>query len=140
MENQLGEILGFQREPTGPLEVAQIIENGILQSSIGRFTNSFELTDKEVSSVLGVSVRSISRYRKEPKKKLTVTVGDRLYRAVHLFEFASTVVGGEDSALEWLRTPKIGLNNRIPLELMATEIGAKEVENLLGRIEYGVIA
>jgi uncharacterized protein (DUF2384 family) len=33
---------------------------------------------------------------------------------------------------------QVGLNNAVPLEFAKTEIGAGEVENLLGRIEYGV--
>ena len=32
----------------------------------------------------------------------------------------------------------VGLGGAIPLEYAETEVGAREVENLLGRIEYGV--
>jgi uncharacterized protein (DUF2384 family) len=31
-----------------------------------------------------------------------------------------------------------GLGGAVPLDFAKTEIGAREVENLLGRIEYGV--
>ena len=44
------------------------------------------------------------------------------------------------AAREWLQKPQIGLNNQIPLQLMRTELGSGEVEDLLGRIEYGVLS
>ena len=48
----------------------------------------------------------------------------------------------EDSerAHRWLKEPQRGLGNRTPLSLLGTEAGAREVEDLLGRIEYGVFS
>ncbi|MDQ3459226.1 MAG: MbcA/ParS/Xre antitoxin family protein [Deinococcota bacterium] len=43
-----------------------------------------------------------------------------------------------ESAADWLRSENLSLGGRTPLEYADTEIGAREVENLLGRIEYGV--
>jgi uncharacterized protein (DUF2384 family) len=37
-----------------------------------------------------------------------------------------------------LRSPQIGLGGAVPLAYAETELGAREVEDLLGRIEYGV--
>jgi putative toxin-antitoxin system antitoxin component (TIGR02293 family) len=53
---------------------------------------------------------------------------------------AEKVLENRDQALEWLRTPQFGLGNRVPLDLLATEAGAHEVENLLFRIEHGFLA
>ena len=54
--------------------------------------------------------------------------------------FAEQVLGNNKLAYQWLRTPQVGLGNRIPLELLRTESGLREVEDLLGRIEYGVFS
>ncbi len=40
----------------------------------------------------------------------------------------------------WLRQPQFALGGRVPLEMLHTEAGTREVEDLLGRIEYGVIS
>ena len=48
------------------------------------------------------------------------------------------VFGDAENAREWLIHPQRGLGNVVPVELAKSEIGAREVENLLGRIEYGV--
>lgn len=45
-----------------------------------------------------------------------------------------------DRARRWLREPQRALGNRVPLELLGTEAGAREVEDLLGRIEYSVFS
>ena len=43
-----------------------------------------------------------------------------------------------ENGRRWLASPQVGLGGAIPLEFAETEVGAREVENLLGRIEYGV--
>lgn len=53
-------------------------------------------------------------------------------RAVHLFE------GDTAAATVWLRSPAKALGNKVPLELAKTEIGARAVEDLIGRLEFGV--
>ena len=54
-----------------------------------------------------------------------------LGRAILTFE-------GVENAAEWLQTPNVSLGGLTPLEYADTEAGAREVENLLGRIEYGI--
>jgi len=46
----------------------------------------------------------------------------------------------EHLARRWLSSPQRGLGGAVPLDYAETEIGAREVEDLLGRIEYGVYA
>jgi putative toxin-antitoxin system antitoxin component (TIGR02293 family) len=57
-----------------------------------------------------------------------------LKRATDLHE------GDQSSAREWLETPMPALGGRRPLELAQTELGAREVEDLIGRIEHGVVS
>jgi putative toxin-antitoxin system antitoxin component (TIGR02293 family) len=140
MEAAVVDILGLSRKMESLLDVAHVIEKGLPARSIDHLKAALQLNDEEVSSTLGVSQKTISRLRSQPKKKLGVGVGDRLYRAAHVFALAASVLGDEDEAREWLRRPQIGLGNLVPLDLLTTEAGAREVEDLLGRIEYGVLS
>lgn len=140
MDETVAEILGMRRSVTSLLDVAAIIERGLPPRSIDRVKVALELSDQEMSSALGVSAKTISRLRAQARKRLTVVLGDRLFRAAHLFALATSVLADAGSAREWLRTPQIGLNNRVPLDLMSTEAGTREVEDLLGRIEHGVLS
>jgi putative toxin-antitoxin system antitoxin component (TIGR02293 family) len=51
---------------------------------------------------------------------------------------AASVMESLDDGRRWLNSPQVGLGGAIPLEYAETEVGAREVEHLLGRIEYGV--
>jgi putative toxin-antitoxin system antitoxin component (TIGR02293 family) len=52
--------------------------------------------------------------------------------ALSLFE------GDADAARRWLTTAQPALGGDKPLEYAATEVGAREVEDLIGRLEYGI--
>jgi putative toxin-antitoxin system antitoxin component (TIGR02293 family) len=51
---------------------------------------------------------------------------------------ASAILGSQEDAEHWLRTPAIGLNRQRPIDLLATRAGAEMVENFLSQLEYGV--
>jgi hypothetical protein len=70
--------------------------------------------------------------------KIDKDESEKLVRYQRLLKKAEDVFGGGDSAREWLTSPQAGLGNAVPLDFAKTEIGAREVENLLGSIEYGV--
>ena len=53
-------------------------------------------------------------------------------KAVTLFE------GDHDAAMRWLASPNPDLDGQIPLNTAETEIGARAVEDLIGRLEFGV--
>lgn len=40
--------------------------------------------------------------------------------------------------MQWLQTPQPGLADQQPLAFARTEIGARAVEDLIGRLEHGV--
>ncbi len=97
------------------------------------------LSDKEIAETIGTSEKTLQRMRKK-RAPFSMVESDRLYRMARIFALASHVMGGDDLARQWLREPQYGLGEEIPIEVMKTEEGAKEVEELLYRIEYGVLA
>lgn len=139
MNKDIGILLGLHGKKSGPLEIAKIIEKGLSVSTIDKFKEVIDISDVQFSAILGVSTKTIGRFRKSRSSKLPVPVGDRLYRIANIYTKAKEVFENNDLAQEWLTTPQIGLNNQIPLDLLITEIGAREVEDLLSRIEYGIL-
>jgi putative toxin-antitoxin system antitoxin component (TIGR02293 family) len=64
-----------------------------------------------------------------------------LFRAARLFGRTLQLFEGDrDAAVEWLTTPQTALGDRVPLDLARTEIGAREVERLVGRLDHGVFS
>lgn len=130
-------------EPNKPdpnyLARAEKISNGFPPNWVDIIKTHLDVTDERISNILGVSKKQVSRFRNYDKnKQLPVPVSDRLYRLINIFTKAIQLFNDTEEASEWLKFPQYGLGDKVPLELLGTEAGAREVELLLGRIEYGV--
>jgi putative toxin-antitoxin system antitoxin component (TIGR02293 family) len=122
------------------LDLADLIERGVPRAAAERVRERLALTEREFAEGLGVSAKTLQRLARSEGGRLTPAQGDRLYRMARLVALAEDVFEDRARAREWLRQPQRGLGNRAPLALMRTEAGAREVEDLLGRIEYGVFS
>ena len=72
--------------------------------------------------------------------RLTAEQSDRLVRILRVIEAAETTFGDRIKASVWLRRPTVLLGDHAPLDLLDTDIGARQVEALLGRIDHGIAA
>ena len=71
---------------------------------------------------------------------LSTTDPDRSLRMRRLFEHARGVFDNEADARAWLATPNAALSGKPPLSLVDTDAGARLVDDVLTRIEFGVYA
>lgn len=85
---------------------------------------------------LGLS--KATRHRRKTEGRLTPAESDRVMRYARLLGRAVEVLEGEDAARRWLTRPQYGLGGAVPLDFAETEAGAREVEYVLGRMEFGV--
>jgi putative toxin-antitoxin system antitoxin component (TIGR02293 family) len=138
MANDLKALLSLSGGAVSGLHVGEQIEEGLSSGVIDRIKKALGIPDRQLSATLGLSARTMTRLRKS-KRRLPLPVGDRLYRLARTYTLAMDVLENADRARTWLHTPQVGLNNRIPLDVLATEAGAREVEDLLRRIDLGVI-
>jgi putative toxin-antitoxin system antitoxin component (TIGR02293 family) len=115
----------------------KLIREGFWWESVSHAKETVGLTDQQPASLLNISERTLIRFRKS-KKRLSPVASDRLYRLALIYSFAREVFEDDKMAREWLHKPQYGLGGRVPLEMLQTEAGAREVEDLLGRIEYGI--
>lgn len=136
----LGGPRALGRRITTQLTMADTVDEGLPPDSLERVKKTLGLSDAELGRALGISPKTIHRLRTGASGHLSTAASDRLYRIARLFVLANEVLEDEAAAREWLRSPKLGLADRTPLELMTTEAGSREVEALLIRIEHGVIA
>jgi putative toxin-antitoxin system antitoxin component (TIGR02293 family) len=92
-----------------------------------------------LGSLIGIPERTLARRR--VAGKLTPEESERLLRVASIFEKAAELFEGDlEAAVGWLTSPKKALGQQQPLLYARTELGAREVENLLGRLEYGVFS
>lgn len=90
-----------------------------------------------MAAKIGISVATLSR-RRAKKQPLDRDHSDRLMRYARLYWMAVDYFGEQATARDWLARPARGLGGRSPLEFAETEMGAREVEDLIGRLEHGV--
>src|SRR5262245_27090135 len=96
------------------------------------------VTVEALAGKVGISIATLSR-RRQRREPLDVGQSDRVLRYAELFRQALTLHDGdEDAARAWLKSPARALGGETPLERAETEVGAREVENLVGRLEHGV--
>jgi putative toxin-antitoxin system antitoxin component (TIGR02293 family) len=68
----------------------------------------------------------------------SIQESERLFRLACLYDKAVEVFEDPQMARKWLKEPSWALGDVTPLRYADTELGAQEVEDLLGRIEHGV--
>jgi putative toxin-antitoxin system antitoxin component (TIGR02293 family) len=118
-------------------DVIQHLERGFAADELNDLQKNLEVPIDELAPRLGISKATWHR-RTSQGGRLNIDESDRLYRFQRLYGRAVTVLETRQDALRWLKTPQTGLGGHIPLEYARTEVGAREVEHLLGRIEYGI--
>ena len=84
-----------------------------------------------------VGIRESAQSRRE---LLTHEESDRAVRVARVTALAEEVFGEDDKAARWLRKPKSRFDGRIPLALLATDAGARLVEEMLLQLDYGFVA
>ncbi|MDB5404164.1 MAG: uncharacterized protein JWQ55_6182 [Rhodopila sp.] len=85
-----------------------------------------------------MSLRTIQRRKDASMKPLNQEQSGRIWKFAEILAKATAVLGSQDQAEEWLQQPAMGLDQRRPIDLLATQAGAEIVQEFLGRLEYGV--
>ena len=116
-----------------------IIQKGFSWATVSHAMQKMAFTDKELAPMLSMSASTFSRKKKQ-RGRLTLEASDRLFRLARITAFATYVLESFEAARSWLTRPQKGLGGEIPLQMLKTDAGAKEVEQLLGRIEYSVLS
>jgi putative toxin-antitoxin system antitoxin component (TIGR02293 family) len=129
-------ILGRSLRSETDLQAA--IREGFPQTVVEEVMHSAGLTLKELATSLDLSPRSLQRRRREGR--LARYESDRLYRLARIIALAKRYLGDDETATRWLRRPNRALGGSAPLQLIDTELGARAVENVLGRIAYGGVS
>jgi putative toxin-antitoxin system antitoxin component (TIGR02293 family) len=119
-------------------ELRARIREGLPYRSLESVRERLRLSVPETTTVLHMPARTLARRRQT--RKLDPDESDRLYRIARVAGHAVSVFGAEDKAATWLRRPNRALHGERPIHLLDTDIGAQQVEDILGRLEYGIVA
>ncbi|MFP5288729.1 MAG: antitoxin Xre/MbcA/ParS toxin-binding domain-containing protein [Thermoanaerobaculia bacterium] len=124
------------REVRNTEDLKRWIREGLPFTSLEAAMERFGLKREEVSWALDLPLRTLARRKQE--RRLSPGESDRLFRVVRIAVQAANVLGGREEASRWLHAPNRALGGQTPLELLDTDLGSRQVEDVLGRIEHGV--
>jgi putative toxin-antitoxin system antitoxin component (TIGR02293 family) len=119
-----------------PSKLIEALKAGLSVKELAELTNDLDLPIEKLVPMLGISKATL--HRRKVSGKLDTAESDRVVRFARLLGRASVVMESPENGRRWLTAPQVGLGGEVPLVYAETEIGAREVEDLLGRIEYGV--
>jgi putative toxin-antitoxin system antitoxin component (TIGR02293 family) len=117
-------------------ELRAQLRTGLPYSALEAVASSFEIGTADLVAVLHVPLRTLARRKRE--KRLHADESDRLFRLGRIAALAEDVLGSREKATRWLHQPNRALGSATPLHQMDTELGARQVEDVLLRIAHGV--
>jgi len=134
---ELGGSQTFGRRVASASDLREAIREGFPPAVVPELMRASGLTLKEVAAALDLSPRSLQR--RHHGGRLAPYESDRLYRLARIVALANDCLGDHGRAMRWLKRPNRALGGLAPLAAIDTEPGARQVENVLGRIAYGGI-
>jgi putative toxin-antitoxin system antitoxin component (TIGR02293 family) len=128
-------VLGRAVVSSGAL--AELVREGLPAEALLRLAKRLNLRQAEISAKIGIPQRTLTR-RMASHARLTAAESDRTVRMAQVYATAVDTLGSDDKATQWLKTPNRALRGARPLDQLDTDPGVREVEDVLGRIAYGV--
>jgi len=141
MENMtlVRELLGGSDfgSPRTEMDFVPIIRKGFKASVLGSLRKRTSLSEDAFYRSLGIAKRTAAR-RKYQSIRLKPVESELVLRFARVLAAATSVLGSEEKANQWLLQPNRSLGNIAPIEALDTGIGFQQIMSTLDRIEYGV--
>jgi putative toxin-antitoxin system antitoxin component (TIGR02293 family) len=139
---RVAEMLGvakrFRRGMASAVAVHEVLHTGLPRRALLRAMQSASIPVTELLPVFGISTRTFMRLKTEPDKLLDAEQSGRVWQFAQLLAKAEDVFGSSERAVDWMLRPAMALENRRPIELLTTPVGAQLVDDVIVRMRYAV--
>jgi putative toxin-antitoxin system antitoxin component (TIGR02293 family) len=138
----IGEVLGGQRvfdQPlTSILELSDAVERGFPKATLRNLARRvFSDTADQRAMMRRIVPEATYKRRRE---RLSPAESERTERLARVVATAEDVWQDREQARRFLTTPHPELGGKPPLEAAGTELGARQAEEIMARIVYGLPA
>jgi len=118
-------------------DIISLTNEGITKQSLEALIGYLGISKKAFSeNILDTSVKTIER--KKSTDKLSKHITSVAIEIAQVVEHAMEVFENEEKVKGWFNSPIRALNYQKPIELLSSPTGLRMVNDILGRIEYGV--
>ena len=114
--------------------VAEGLPKKVLKETVKHLTS-----DSEMAKWISNHLIPLATYKRRVEK-LSPQESERVERLARVFATALDVWGNEEDARHFLFAPHRMLNQKRPLDLAFSELGARQIEQILMNIQYGLPA
>lgn len=134
---RIGKALGLNNMETPSL--MRVVAAGLSWSAVRKFLDATGLTQQDLARYLDIPERTFARRREagafdRRESEQLIRLAEISEAALHLFD------GDAAATRSWMTSPVRGLNNARPIDFAQSEFGAREVRDLIGRLEDGVFS
>ena len=131
-------VIGMNLNKTEKTLLIKTIKKGLPVSSFEKIQEKLDVSADTLASTVNIASRTLARRKKEGR--FQPDESERVLRIASLLDRALQVLHHQNRVQLWFKSPQKGLGGKTPLEYADTEPGAREVEDLLGRLEHGVFS
>ena len=117
-------------------DMIQKVKKGLPIKSFEKLGKKLGVSDNLLCQIVNIPKRTLTRRKQQGR--LNAEESEKVLRIARLYDKALAVFEDVAGTEKWLKEPARGLGGAIPLRYAQTELGAREVERLLARIEHGV--
>ncbi len=114
---------------------------GLPIQAVRELMTLLELTNAETARLLALPLRTLTRHLRQAEPLALALAPDEAERVLLLRELSArgaAIFADQGKFNRWLRRPLPVLENQAPLTLLDTATGLQLVEQVLGRLAYGV--
>jgi putative toxin-antitoxin system antitoxin component (TIGR02293 family) len=115
----------------------ELVRHGMPARVLDILATRLNIPVGEVQIIAGIPPATAARKR-GGNETLRPMLSDRLFRIASVYTLAKQVLENDDKAATWLQEPNRALHGERPLDMLDTEVGTREVELILNRLEHGV--
>jgi putative toxin-antitoxin system antitoxin component (TIGR02293 family) len=117
-------------------ELLPRLRAGLPFASLPAVSASLQIDQGELTKLLDLPARTLAR--RKLARQLGFDESDRLFRVARVGALAAATLGSWEKAVRWLHQPNRALGGEVPLRELDTDLGSRQVEEILVRIEYGI--
>lgn len=119
-----------------PTELISILKSGLPFKSFEVLRDNLAITEKSLVKILQLTASEL--HERKVRGYFHRDESERLYRVARLYDRAYELFADQEMLRSWIKMPKLALAGMSPIYYADLEPGAIEVDDLIGRLQYGV--
>src|SRR5208282_4703797 len=112
----------LRRQVRNSLDAHELLLEGLPGRALTHLIDSLVIIHWATSleKAVGISLRTLQRRKNAPAEPLSQEQSGRTWKFAEILAKATAVLGSQEEAEQWLERPAIGLDQRRPIDLLAT--------------------